>query len=90
MTWDGQLQHPLAPGTAWLALRGHVPVVPLVSKGGYDIMPRWARLPKLTGRVTIRAGEPFYVCDEPLKRVSDEDVAAASQRIYDAMLALSR
>jgi 1-acyl-sn-glycerol-3-phosphate acyltransferase len=81
LTWDGQLQHPLAPGTAWLALRGHVQVVPVLSKGGYDIMPRWARLPKLTGQVMIRAGRPFYVCDEPMKRVSDEAIAAASQRI---------
>jgi 1-acyl-sn-glycerol-3-phosphate acyltransferase len=88
LTWDGQLQHPLAPGTAWMALRAHVPVVAIVSKGGYDIMPRWARFPKLTGRVTIRAGRPFYVSDGPANRVTPEMVEAASQRVYDEMAAL--
>lgn len=88
LTWDGQLQHPLAPGAAWMALRAHAPVVALVSKGGYDIMPRWARLPKLSGRVSLRAGRPFYVSSQPAAQVTDEMIAAASQRIYDEMAAL--
>ena len=88
LTWDGQLQYPLAPGAAWKSLRAHVPVVPVVSKGGYDIMPRWARLPKLTGRVTIRAGKPFYVSDGPATRVTNEMIAAAGRRIYDESAAL--
>jgi 1-acyl-sn-glycerol-3-phosphate acyltransferase len=87
-TWHGRLQHPLAPGAAWMALRAHVPVVPVVSVGGYDIHPRWAQRPKLTGRVTIRAGTPLYVSDGPATRVTDEMVAEASQRIYDHMAAL--
>ncbi len=41
LTWDGRLQHPLAPGAAWLALRTGAPVVPVVSVGGYDVQPRW-------------------------------------------------
>jgi 1-acyl-sn-glycerol-3-phosphate acyltransferase len=88
LTWDGQLQYPLAPGAAWMALRACVPVVAVVSKGGYDIMPRWGGLPKPTGHLSIRVGRPFYVSDEPAKRVDHEMVAAASQRIYDEMTAL--
>ena len=88
LEWDGCLQHPLAPGAAWMALRAHVPVVAVVSKGGYDIMPRWARLPQLTGRVTIRAGKPLYVSDGPVTRVTGDLIAAASQRIYDEMATL--
>jgi len=88
LTWDGNLQYPLAPGAAWMALRAQVPVVAVVSVGGYDIMPRWAGLPRLTGRVTIRAGKPFYVHDGPVTRVTPELIAAASDRIYNEMLAL--
>ncbi|MCX6915770.1 MAG: lysophospholipid acyltransferase family protein [Verrucomicrobia bacterium] len=88
LEWDGRLQHPLAPGAAWMALRAHVPVVAVVSKGGYDIMPRWAGLPKLTGRVTVRACQPFFVSDGPVTRVTDDLISAASQHIYDEMAAL--
>jgi len=88
MTWDGRLQHPLTPGAAWMALRGHVPVVPLVQFGGYDIHPRWKTTPYLTGRVTIRAGKPFYVQDAPTKQMTDEVISVASQRIYDEMAAV--
>lgn len=88
LSWDGKLQYPLAPGAAWMALRAHVPVVAVVSVGGYDIMPRWARLPKLTGKVTIRAGEPFYVKDEAVTRLTEEDLEAAKDMIYEKMAEL--
>jgi 1-acyl-sn-glycerol-3-phosphate acyltransferase len=88
LSWDGKLQYPLAPGAAWMALRAHVPVVAVVSVGGYDIMPRWARLPKLTGKVTIRAGEPFYVKDGPVSRLTEEDLTAARDLIYNKMAEL--
>ena len=88
MTWDGRLQHPLTPGAAWMALRGNVPVVPLIQFGGYDIHPRWKTTPYLTGRVTIRAGKPFYVQDGPPEKVTDEVIQEASQRIYDEMAAV--
>jgi 1-acyl-sn-glycerol-3-phosphate acyltransferase len=86
LTWDGRLQHPLAPGTAWLALRTAAWVVPVISCGGYDLQPRW-RMEKirLTGRVTIRAGSPFKLTDTPLTAVNEDALAEASQRIWDAM-----
>ena len=89
ITWDGRLQHPLAPGTAWLALRTGAPVVPVVSSGGYDIQPRW-QLEKirLTGRITIRAGQPLLLCEAPLTRLTDETLEAANQRVWEAIAAL--
>lgn len=88
MTWDGRLQHPLTPGAAWMALRGNVPVVPVVQFGGYDIHPRWKTTPYLTGRVTIRAGKSFYVQESPPDKMTDELIRSASQRIYDEMAGL--
>jgi 1-acyl-sn-glycerol-3-phosphate acyltransferase len=86
--WDGELIHPLAPGSAWMALRTHVPVLPIVLIGGYDILPRWRDYPKLSGRITIRVGPPFYVGDQATARVDEQAIGAASQIIYEKMASL--
>jgi 1-acyl-sn-glycerol-3-phosphate acyltransferase len=88
-TWDGRLQHPLAPGAAWLALRSRAPVVPLVSSGGYDIQPRWwlDRI-RLTGKVTIRVGAPLLLSETPIRRLDDDQLETANQRLWEAMDAL--
>jgi 1-acyl-sn-glycerol-3-phosphate acyltransferase len=90
ITWDGRLQQPLAPGTAWLAVRSGAPVVPVVSIGGYDLQPRWQmdRI-RLKGRLTIRVGQPFTLCDVPLPRPSDEALQTANERLWQAMAVLS-
>jgi 1-acyl-sn-glycerol-3-phosphate acyltransferase len=87
MSWDGRLR-PLTPGAAWLALRAHVPIVPVATVGVYDILPRWTYWSRLTGRVTVRVGEPFYVSTEPCRRISDEMIQAANEQIRQAMYAL--
>ncbi|MFN3476994.1 MAG: lysophospholipid acyltransferase family protein [Candidatus Methylomirabilales bacterium] len=86
-TWDGRLQ-PLKPGAAWLALRAHVPVVPMVTIGAYDILPRWTLWPRLRGKLTVRVGKPFYVSEGPCPRVTHEMVQEASQRIWKELAAL--
>jgi 1-acyl-sn-glycerol-3-phosphate acyltransferase len=89
ITWDGRLQHPLAPGTAWLALRSGASVVPVVSSGGYDLQPRWQmERVRLHGRLTIRVGRPLTLCDAPLTHPSDEALQAANERLWQAMAAL--
>ena len=89
LTWDGRLQYPLSPGTAWLGLRTGVPVVPIVTIGGYDVEPRWRRgKMRFTGRITIRVGRPFAVCEAPITRLSDEALGAANQSIWEALAAL--
>jgi len=88
ISWDGKLQYPLAPGAAWMALRANVPVIACVSIGGYDIMPRWSKLPALFGKVSIRVGKPFYVHDEPITKLTDEMMTMAGDKIYNEMAAL--
>lgn len=89
LTWDGRLQYPLAPGTAWLALHTAVPLVPVVSVGGYDIQPVWQmEKVRLTGRIKIRVGQPFQLCDHPLAQVTDELLQAGTQRIWDELAGL--
>jgi len=89
LTWDGRLQYPFRSGTAWLALRTGAPVIPVVSVGGYDIQPRWwMEKIHLTGRLTIRVGEPFTLCDRPLAHVTAERLEEANQRLWKAMARL--
>lgn len=88
-TWDGRLQHPLAPGAAWLGLRSEVPVVPIVSLGGYDVSPLWQMEKiRLTGRIRIRAGQPLSLGAQPLERVTEAQLQEASQRLWRALAAL--
>lgn len=89
LTWDGRLQHPLAPGAAWLALRSGAPVVPIVSVGGYDLQPRWQmeRL-CLPGRLTIRVGPPLILGQAPPGQPDSQLLTAANQRLWEALVAL--
>ncbi len=88
MSWDGRLVPP-SPGVAWLALRSGAPIVLVVpTKGAYEIWPKWAERPHLTGRFRVRVGRPFCVTDAPRTKVSDEMIAEANDRITQQMTAL--
>jgi 1-acyl-sn-glycerol-3-phosphate acyltransferase len=80
LPWDGRPQ-PLRPGAAWLALRTHAPVIVFLLKGSYDIWPRWASLPHLTGKLVLKIGAPFYLCDAPCTRVTEPMLQDANRRI---------
>jgi 1-acyl-sn-glycerol-3-phosphate acyltransferase len=86
--WDGRLQ-PLRSGAAWLALRSQAPVVVGMVKGGYDIWPRWARRPHLTGKLVIKLSKPFYLSETPCERVTEEVLQAANQRLLAELELLS-
>jgi 1-acyl-sn-glycerol-3-phosphate acyltransferase len=88
-SWDGRLQYPLAHGAAWLALHTAAPIVPVITRGGYDIQPLWdIEKIRLTGRMSIRIGQPLRFDDAPLKSISDHALQEANQRIWQTMAAL--
>ncbi len=82
MEWDGRVL-PLKPGAAWLALRSGAPIIVTVLRGGYAIWPRWARFPRLTGKLEIRIGEPFRFPAVTRGRVDEEMLQAVNRRIAD-------
>lgn len=86
--WDGRLQ-PLRSGVAWLALRTQAPIVLVVVQGGYDIWPRWARRPHLTGKLVLKVGKPFRLCDAPCKRVTDGMLQEANKQLMHRLKELS-
>lgn len=89
VSWDGRLQ-PLEPGAAWLALRTRVPLVVCVLKGGYAVWPRWAKMPRLTGRLEIRIGEPFILSDVYDRKINEATIQAVNRRIVDHISTLMR
>jgi 1-acyl-sn-glycerol-3-phosphate acyltransferase len=86
--WDGRLQ-PLKGGAAWLALRTRSPVIVAVMEGGYDIWPRWARRPALTGKLRFKVGKPFYLSDAPCQRVSGQQLRNANGALLAEIAALA-
>lgn len=86
LCWDGHLQWPLAPGAAWLGLRTGVTIFPIGARGGYDVQPRWEMDRwRLTGRICLQVGRPFRLCDRPAEQVEAADLAAANQRLWQAL-----
>lgn len=84
MGWDGR-PLPIGPAAAWLALHTAAPIVPILpSASTYDIWPRWKMTPSLRGRIELRVGKPFKLCETPQKHVTDQDLESANTRIREA------
>lgn len=58
-SFTGQLQPP-EPGTALIALKAKVPIVPVGIRGAYEALPRGAKFPK-PGTITLTFGTPFRI-----------------------------
>ena len=79
--WDGR-PLPIGHALAWLGLYSAAPIVPaLCTVGAYDIWPRWQPGPNLRGRMGLKVGQPFRLCDVPQERVTEEDLVGATARI---------
>jgi 1-acyl-sn-glycerol-3-phosphate acyltransferase len=76
-TSDGCLGK-ITPGFHMLASHAGVPVLPVLIDGAYDVWPRGRRRPRLSGRITVRVGEPFGV--------QEIDRNEAARRVERALL----
>ena len=83
---DGTLG-PLRHGAARLALRTGAPVVPAAIIGSYEAQP-WPRKVPRPARITIRSGTPLTFPVTPDGLPPREALAAASERIREAIAAL--
>ena len=84
MPWDGR-PLPIASGAAWLGLHTAAPVLPLVSSASaYDIWPRWRALPSLRGKIVLKFGEPFKLCEDAQDSITEQDLERANARIRTA------
>jgi 1-acyl-sn-glycerol-3-phosphate acyltransferase len=87
VSWDGRIK-PARSGAPWLALRSGAPFVPCGITGSYDVWPRWETSPKLTGKITVRIGEPLHLSDGNAGYISSQKLADAGDQIMSAIGAL--
>lgn len=81
--WDG-LPITIGQSLAWLGLHSAAPIYPaLCTIGAFDIWPSWRKRPYLNGDLSIKVGEPFKLTEEPIDQITNADLQAANERIYE-------
>ena len=84
MPWDG-LPLPIASGASWLGLHTAAHLLPMVaSASAYDIWPRWQILPSLRGKICLKYGKPFKLCETAQEHITEQDLEKANARIRSA------
>jgi 1-acyl-sn-glycerol-3-phosphate acyltransferase len=68
-TPDGQLK-PFLSGAAYLAIRGHVPLVPIALSGVYELLPIHTHH-FYPGELTLRVGEPIETAGMTLRQTEE-------------------
>jgi 1-acyl-sn-glycerol-3-phosphate acyltransferase len=86
-TPDGKLQ-PALPGVGLVIAKTLAPVVPMRIFGAFNAWPVHEKWPRL-GQVTIVVGEPIYFTEEDLEPSGKDLYLRLSQRVMDAIAALS-
>lgn len=75
-------------GVARLALQSGAPVIPIAQWGAQDILPRYARMIRLSRRrtlVRIRFGPPVDLTDLRDRPTTSREVATATDRVMQAI-----
>jgi 1-acyl-sn-glycerol-3-phosphate acyltransferase len=78
ITRDGEMK-PFRPGTAVIAFRMGVPVVPMHIHGTYEALSRYAKWPRFVP-VTIRMGPPIHVSRKTDPTPEEIDALTATMR----------
>jgi 1-acyl-sn-glycerol-3-phosphate acyltransferase len=84
---DGNLQ-PALPGVGLVIAKTLAPVVPMRIFGAFDAWSAHEKWPRF-GRVTIVVGEPIYFTEQDLQPAGKDLYLRLSQRVMDAIAALS-
>jgi len=80
---------PLHKGTARMALRAGVPLIPVVIQGTDKVLPRTKRLIRLA-RITVRAGKPLRGNPAPHRKVAREDIDELQNELQKELRSLHR
>lgn len=86
-TSDGHLR-PALPGLGFVIAKTLAPVVPMRIFGAREALPRGSNRVRLC-RITVVVGEPIYFTAADLERPGKELYSQLSQRVMDAIAALS-
>lgn len=86
-TEDGNLQ-PALPGVGLVIAKTLAPVVPIRIFGAYEAWPTGQKWPRFRP-VTVVVGEPIYFSEKDLQPAGKDLYMRLSQRVMDAIAALS-
>lgn len=70
-------------GSAYLALKADVPIIPMAIKGANKVLPLGAKFPKLS-KINVKIGEPIY-CSKKIKlnkKIFEDTVNSYMKEIY--------
>ena len=81
-TSDGALR-PFLPGAAYLAIRAHVPLVPIALSGVYDLMPIHS-YHFYPGELTVSIGQPIETAGMTMHQV--DELTASLRAAIDSLL----
>lgn len=84
---DGKLQ-PALPGLGLVIAKTLAPVVPMRIFGAFEAWPLHEKWPR-PGRVTVVVGEPIYFAEQDIEGAGKDLYLRLSQRVMDAISALS-
>lgn len=84
---DGRLQ-PGQPGIGLVIAKTLAPVVPMRIFGSHDAFPRGSKWPRLR-RIRVVVGEPIHFSSEDVGNADRETYRRLSQRVMDAIAALT-
>ncbi|MCQ2403128.1 MAG: AMP-binding protein [Lentisphaeria bacterium] len=83
-TMDGSLGE-FRPMFAQLALKTGVPVVPVAIRGAYDVLPRWAKIPRFGKKVAVRFLAPLV----PDGRTEERQLCKnTAEQVQEALLSM--
>lgn len=85
ITRDGAMK-PFRAGTAVLAMRLGVPIVPIHVRGTFDALPRYAKWPRFVP-VTLNIGERLAVAQR--NKPSSDEIAALTESIRSSIASLA-
>lgn len=75
-------------GIVVIASQVHVPIVPILVEGTFEMFPPKAKFPKLFRKVRLTYGEPFYLTDEQKDTSSKEKMRETAEMIMGKIKAL--
>ena len=73
------------PGTALIAMKAKVPILPVGIQGAYEAFPRGSNFPRFRSRITVRYGVPFHI-EELVEQTKHLENNELQQHITDFIM----
>ena len=73
------------PGTALIAMKAKVPILPIGIQGAYEAFPRGSTFPRFRHPITVRYGTPFHI-EELIEHTNAQDNDELQQQVTNLIM----